>query len=214
MTQLSELEQDALKELFNIGMGRAAASLGRMVGGEILLSVPFLDILQPTRAAQIIQKPGCDTVSAIRQSFNGPFNGTALLIFPEVNSLELVRTLVGEDLPLEHLGELEQESLLEVGNIVLNACLGSFANLMRGEILFELPLFIKGSCLSLLRADSAVCDTTQAQPLLFLVVDFRTTEEARLAHRIQGYVLLLLDCTSTRNLRSQLQQLINETLEP
>ena len=37
---LDELELDALSELVNIGVSRAAASLRTMIGQEILLSVP------------------------------------------------------------------------------------------------------------------------------------------------------------------------------
>ena len=37
---LSELENDLLGELFNIGVGRAANSLSQMVNQEVTLSVP------------------------------------------------------------------------------------------------------------------------------------------------------------------------------
>jgi CheY-specific phosphatase CheX len=42
---LSELERDAIAELANVAMGRAAASLRKMVGSEIVLSVPKVEIL-------------------------------------------------------------------------------------------------------------------------------------------------------------------------
>lgn len=205
MMRLGQLEQDALKELFNIGMGRAAASLSRMVGDELLLSVPYLDILPPQAVARFIEKPHVETVSAIRQQFSGPFNGTALLIFPEADSLELVGTLIGEGLPLEHLGELEQESLLEVGNIVLNACLGSFANLMGAEITFDLPSFLKGQCLALLTMGNH--DVPQ-HPVVFLIIDFQSAKETPTSRSINGFVILLLDSAATLNLERELQKLL------
>ena len=206
MKNLDQIEQDALKELFNLGMGRAADSLSKMLGGEILLSIPYLAVLPPEDAAKLIQQANVDSVSAIRQTFTGPFDGTAMLIFPESNSLELVRTLVGEDLPLEHLGELEQESLLEVGNIVLNACLGSFANLMQAEISFALPAFMKGQCLNLLTMDNP--DNVH-NPLVFLIIDFRTVEETPANQTIKGFVILLLDSAAAKNLKHELQQLLD-----
>ena len=42
--ELSELERDALTELVNIGVSRAAASLRSMVGRQVLLSVPSIEI--------------------------------------------------------------------------------------------------------------------------------------------------------------------------
>ena len=42
---LSELERDALAELSNIAMARAASSLRKMVDHEVALSVPSVEIL-------------------------------------------------------------------------------------------------------------------------------------------------------------------------
>jgi hypothetical protein len=42
---LSELERDAIAELANVAMGPAAASLRKMVGSAIVLSVPKVEIL-------------------------------------------------------------------------------------------------------------------------------------------------------------------------
>ena len=50
--QLSEPERDAIIELFNLGMGKAAGALGQMVDAEVSLSVPNLDIIRRTRAPE------------------------------------------------------------------------------------------------------------------------------------------------------------------
>lgn len=42
---LTELERDALAELANIGVSRAAASLRKMVGQQVLLSVPSVEVV-------------------------------------------------------------------------------------------------------------------------------------------------------------------------
>jgi len=205
MLHLSDAEQDALQELFNIGMGRAAASLERMLGTEICLSVPFLSMLSPPKAATLIESPDHAEVSTVRQSFSGPFSGTALLIFPETNCIELIRTLVDDSVPLETLGELEQDSLLEIGNIVLNACLGSFANLMQKEIEFELPTFLKGSCHNLLTSKN---NTAIDEPLIFLVINFNSREGAATSKSIKGFVVLLMDARGSANLQQELQHLL------
>ena len=44
MDSLSELHIDALAEVFNVGAGRAAASLSEIVGDEVKLSVPSVEV--------------------------------------------------------------------------------------------------------------------------------------------------------------------------
>ena len=64
---------------------------------------------------------------AIRQDFSGAFSGRALLIFPEASSLELVRVVVGRQLSLEDIVNLEDEALAETGNIILNSWVATIA---------------------------------------------------------------------------------------
>ena len=51
--------------------------------------------------------------------------GKALLIFPEQNGLDLVRLILRNSPPLSEMTEMEQEAFSEVGNIILNSCVGS-----------------------------------------------------------------------------------------
>jgi len=51
---LDELERDALTELVNIGVSRAAASLRKMVHKEVILSVPSVEIVTRKSAASLI----------------------------------------------------------------------------------------------------------------------------------------------------------------
>ena len=110
---LTELERDALGELSNIAMARAANSLRQMVEHEVLLSVPSVDILSQEGANRIVAKAENPNLVAVRQDFSGAFSGRALLIFPEASSLELVRAIVGRQLSLSDIVDLEDEALAE-----------------------------------------------------------------------------------------------------
>jgi chemotaxis protein CheC len=103
-TPLSDIERDALGELSNIAMARAATGLRQMVHNEVLLSVPSVDILTPEDAVRMVAKPGNPNFVAVRQDFSGAFSGRALLIFPETNSLELVRVAVGQAVSSDMIG--------------------------------------------------------------------------------------------------------------
>ena len=98
---LTDIERDALAELSNIAMARAATSLRQMVENQVLLSVPSVDIVSKEEATRLVANPNNPKLVAVRQDFKGPFSGRALLIFPEANSLELVRVVVGKELPLK-----------------------------------------------------------------------------------------------------------------
>src|SRR3978361_1762105 len=128
LAPLTEFERDALGEISNIAMARAANSLRQLIKHEVLLSVPFIEIVPPETATTIVSK---QNLVAVRQDFSGAFSGRALLIFPETNSLELVRAVVGREFPLEDIVTLEDEALAETGNIILNGWVATIANLLR-----------------------------------------------------------------------------------
>src|SRR6476646_4979625 len=99
--QLTDTEQDALAEIANMGVSRAANSLRQMVGEEVLLSVPAVKIVTRETASKLVERNNAKRLIAVQQSFEGPFAGRALLIFPEAQSLELVRAIVGDEHSLE-----------------------------------------------------------------------------------------------------------------
>src|SRR5580698_1165094 len=97
--QLTDMEQDALSEIANMGVSRAANSLRQMVGEQVLLSVPAVRIVTRQAASKLVERNNAKKLVAVQQSFEGPFEGRALLIFPEAQSLELVRRLSATSIP-------------------------------------------------------------------------------------------------------------------
>ena len=67
VTPLTDLEKDALAELSNMAMARAANSLRQMVEHQILLSVPNVDIVSKETATELIGQSNVPTLVAIRQ---------------------------------------------------------------------------------------------------------------------------------------------------
>src|SRR4030095_14569802 len=86
-----------------------------------------------------LKKVGAGNVASVHQVFSGPVGGDALLILDPVAASTLKELLTDEPaLPLE-LDTSSREGLTEVGNIVLNACIGTFGNLLRVPIAFSVP---------------------------------------------------------------------------
>jgi chemotaxis protein CheC len=187
---IGALERDAVEEILNIAIGQAAASLSKMVRDKISLSVPFIEFLPPREAAERLDSAtgGAESV-AVRQHFATLFSGNILLIFPERSSLDLVRSMLGDTVPMDSLSELEQEALMEVGNVILNACLGSLANQLDLAIESSLPIYIRGRGSRIL--ESKHPDT---EMVMFLQVDFSLATKG-----IHGYLAFVMDIVSARH---------------
>jgi len=197
---LSELERDALTEIVNIGVSRAASSLRKMVGHEVHLSVPSIEIVSQPRAARLISERELDALVAVRQSFAGAFSGRALLIFPEANCLELVRAVTGDALDADEVLEMEQEALAETGNVILNSCLATMANMLKRSLTMTIPEVLRGNGATLFEiAEGQTADGL----VLFLYIDFAVRQRD-----IRGYIAMLMDLPSLAILRDLLDEFI------
>ena len=197
---LTELELDALTELVNLGVSSAAMGLREMVQEEVLLSVPSVSVVSRQQAIHNLEQRSVSRLVGVHQTFEGDIRGRALLIFPEAQSLELVRAVVGGDLSLEDLMELEQEALAETGNVLLNGCLGTIANNLGRSLRISLPEVIHGSGSEFInltpppRTDNCV---------LFIYINFAVRRRD-----IQGYLAMLLDLPSLVALKDLLAEFI------
>jgi chemotaxis protein CheC len=198
--ELSSLEQDALAEIANMGVSRAAASLRQMVGEQVLLTVPSVDIITRDAAAKLVDGGKAPQLVAVQQSFEGPFSGKAMLIFPQAQSLELVRSIVGEDHSLEDVIDLEQEALAETGNIILNACLATIANVLRRTMRMSLPSVLRGDGRTLFDVKGV---STNGKLVLFLYIDFTIKNRD-----IRGFIALLMDLPSIAALKEIVREFI------
>ncbi len=199
-TPLNDLQIDALVELVNIGVSRAATSLRELVNQQVLLSVPNVALVSRPDAIEIIGRTEAKQLVAVHQVFEGDITGRALLIFPETNSLELVRAVTGGELPLEDIIELEQEALAETGNIILNGCLATIANLLHRNLKMSLPEILRGRGQDLF---NLAPPPEAGDVVLFLYINFAVRERD-----IRGYIAMLMDMPSLEALRGLLDEFI------
>ena len=199
---LDELELDALTEIVNIGVSRAAASLRDMVGEQVFLSVPSVAITSPARAAELIGERESSVLIAVRQGFQGEFSGSALLIFPGKNSLELVRAVAGGHLSLEDILELEQEALAEIGNVILNGCMATVANLLQRRLTISLPEILSGSAEDLFKKSPSLLQDM----VLFIHIDFSVK-----GRELNGYLAMIMDVPSLEAMKVLVDEFIRRS---
>lgn len=198
--ELTDLERDALTEIVNIGMGRAAKNLSLLVRDQVQLSIPHTEVMSRVRVSEVLANRERVGLVAIGQDFHGVFSGQALLIFPETNSLELVRAVVEKGLAIEEIVDLEQEALAEIGNVILNGCLVVIANMLKRGLTMSLPQVIRGDSQRILLTREG---TGPGELVLFLTIDFAVR-----ARNIHGYLALLMDLPSLSVLRKLIQDFI------
>lgn len=206
MNTLSEMQLDTLTEVFNIGAGRAAASLSEIVGDEVRLSVPRVQFYQSTEINAAALSLNSERLGAVRQHFSGPFDADAMLLFTEERALEIVHDMMGSQVNVEDLPEYEQEAMCELGNIILNACLSAMADMLSLRMDSSLPTYSVAATDEILQR--LVAEANQPV-ILVLYIDLAIEKR-----HSQGYLVFLLSSSSMQALLGHIDRFITRAEAP
>lgn len=199
LESFSDLETDALTELVNVSVSKAAVTLSKMVQGSVSLTVPKVHVVPRASAAAVLTTRPDDQLVAVGEEFQGSFSGAAVMVFPVSNSLELVRAVLPHMADLDEIIEMEQEALSEIGNILINSCLSTLANMLHQRITTSLPRVIYGSALEIL----AFGGTMESDQVMVFHVDFTMKERG-----IKGFILIVMSVSSLIALRQSVAAMI------
>ncbi len=144
---IKEEVKDVLQEMVNMGMGRAAVAFSEILDCEVNLSYPTLKIFTITQLKQYILDIDTDCI-VIRQSVRGGFDGDGIISFPLKEGKTLLNLLLDDPESIDYnFGIMEQDTLLEVGNTLINAIFGSMSDMADVETRFGMPEIIKSDSL-------------------------------------------------------------------
>lgn len=195
---LTELELDALTKVFNVGVGQAANALSQLAGATVRLSAPRIEMISKLDISNALTVQGAERICAVRQEFSGVLNTEAVLMFPVQQSLQLVQMMVGDEVPLEQLGEMEQEALAEIGNILLNSVVSGVADVLKLQFEGSLPSVELGPVQEVLCPQGDMSDL-----VLSLQIDFAID-----ALQILGFLVFLLDVESVESLKTTVRHFL------
>lgn len=184
---LTAAQMDTLKELFNIGIGRAAGILNEMTNLHIRLQVPFIKVLSHKEVKKEVEELGSFRVAAVRLGFKGPFSGTAALVFPPDSASKLVAVLTGEEPGTPDLDSVSAGTLSEVGNIVINGIMGSIVNVLNEHIEYSIPTYVEDTIDNLVALNGAAIN-----PIVILARTRFTIEQIQ----VEGDIILLFEVGS------------------
>lgn len=179
---------DALAELMNIGVGRAAGMLNQMVDSPIELHVPIVKVLPASALGAELETQPDEVLSFVRLGFGGAIRGTAALLFPTDSAAKLVAALTGEEPGTPDLDSVRAGTLSEVGNIVINGVMGSISNVLELRLTYDLPTYLEASLDQLFKTTG----TDLADPLVLIAHTRFNVYDLE----FQGTILLIFEVLS------------------
>ncbi len=200
--QLTPEQEDAIKELLNIGVGRAAGSLNQILEKPITLQVPSITITDAAELEQKLAQLGDHTLSSVQLPFKGSYAGSATLAFPSETAPKLVEILTGSSVDDDDLNAMKVATLTEIGNIVLNGVMGSIANVLSGSITYSVPMYNESTLKNLIQSPPQESSAV----LLWAQTRFQVKE-----HDISGDIFLMFDSTRFEAMLEAINLLTGQT---
>ena len=182
-------QKDAVTELVNIAFSRTAAALAELTGNRVELNVPEVSAHPIASLLPALGRFVHGDVATVHQIFGGPVSGDAFLLLDVDGAARLVDLLTDAGAPTVQMGASAKEVLTEVGNILLNACLGVFGDLLHVRFTFAVPRLHLETLRSMM--DSLVIGNDELRHALLVGARFRVR-----ASEVTGCMVLVLGVTS------------------
>ncbi|MHB1036135.1 MAG: hypothetical protein ACYC35_15725 [Pirellulales bacterium] len=173
---LTPSQRDALSELLNMALARAAAPLSELAGQRVLLEVPRFDLFTITRLRSLLKELLPGEAARVHQSFDGPISGDAMLLLSYPNAVHLAGMLSGNHQSKDCLDTSSMDVLLEVGNILFNACLALFGEVAQVRFTFAVPRIHVGAVDTLLESVIAESEESSCALVAYTGVRIPTSE--------------------------------------
>ena len=187
---VDQIDRDALTELFNIGLHRAAASLSELTGQRILVDLPRLWICPIGETYERLVDFLDGDLATVHQIFKGTVTGDAVLVLDYESAARLTRLMTDGGVAIGgRLDQSAREVLAEVGNVILSSCLSSFGDMLHVAVSFSVPRMHVESLEGLLR--SLQVDSEEINYTLLAATRFRLTEG-----EVGGYLMIAVGMSS------------------
>lgn len=196
--ELEASQKDALTELINIGYARAAAALSELTGHRISLEVPEVAIEHMNEIGEKLNKVVSGEVASVTQGFTGPISGNAMLLLDQEAAL-LLNRLLTDRADADTFDAAASEVVTEVGNIVLNACLGAFGNLLKIQVSFSVPTMQMDRIPNVINA----VRVSDRELEYALIVHTRFHMKAK---NVSGFLIIILGVSSLETLLKELKK--------
>lgn len=199
----SENQKDILQEIMNIAFGNATADLADVVDISIELSVPAVELINAGELPGYIISSlnTCADAFIINQKFLGDFKGNGLFVFPNSAGHDLaaiIEDTEAEYFPSSPAASLEKEIIMEIGNILIGACVGKISELLNTTVIYSPPKAIMEKSSEFI---SFIDSFDQLQTVIVMKTVFKF-----LQNDINGFILVITDQESIKWLKTALDK--------
>ena len=164
-----------------------------------MLDVPQVEVYPIREVAAQLSRFLPGDVASIHQPFDGAISGDAFLILNYEGAIQLTDLLTDNSMRQQQLDESAREVLTEVGNILLNACLGMFGNVLKVRVSFYVPNLHLESLDDLI--DLVKKERDGLSYAIIVYTSFRIREGA-----VTGYLVLVLSVVSLKRLVEEIER--------
>lgn len=135
---LNEDQRDALQEICNVGMGKAAAALATLLGAFVTLSVPAIRLVSVEQLRDALTAQDERQLPPVRQAFQSDISGEAIVMFGGDGRRELQQLMgyVASDT------DAELAVLCDIANLLVGACVRSVFEQLGRRISFSVPTLL------------------------------------------------------------------------
>lgn len=199
---LTDKQRESITELLNIGFSKSSASLSDLSERRIILNVPEVKVLPVEELGYMLNSLVPDKtnlISTVHQIFRGPVSGDAMLILSQKDSKTLTKLLLDET-EGSYTEASMKDVLSEVGNILINSCIGIFGNILKIQITFTVPQLQIETFDNLIR--TLKIDNIEISYALRISLKFHIQSQS-----VSGYLILVLGITSLDQFLAQFEKL-------
>lgn len=189
-----------LQEIINIGVGKGAQVLNTLLSHHVVLEVPQVTQTNPQDLVRALGIDPSQGLSCVQMGYRGTLEGEVQLLFPADAASQMVNLIIEDSYAAEEMDFIRQTTLTEVGNIVINAVVGTLSNLFGFHLQYTLPSYRGGT----LGAIEDQKELKGAEVILLAKTTF-TIEELSLT----GNMLLFFSLPTFRNLETALDRYVS-----
>jgi chemotaxis protein CheC len=197
---LTDQQRDALTEVLNIATARTAAALSDLTGQRVMLDVPRVAVHPIAELTAALRTFVQGDIVTVHQIFSGPVAGDALLLLAHGAAVTLIDLMTSENARSKRLNESAREVLTEVGNILLNACMGVFGDLLQVRVSFAVPRLHLDELGGMLH--SLIIGHEELQYALLVHTTFHLRDS-----EVNGYLVIVLGVASLDHLLQAIEHL-------
>lgn len=186
--KLNEYQEDALKEVGNIGMGHATTSLSKMLDKKIDISLNSIRFVPLIYVPELVRNE--ENVVGVIQQLKGNINGYLLLMLPKDSAKFLSKMMLDEPVDANTFNEMEQSLLKELTNIMSGTYISAISNFLGIAIMLSPPSQIYDMAEAIINQLVGMM-ISDAENVLFLRTEFNVHTE-----KLYGKMLIFTDSSS------------------